>query len=89
MKTITIEIKQERVKIISPSWKAYMMGMNEIIPEILYCDEIYESDEQVEKLLIEAQKIYDKKNYRLSWIKEPEIRIYWKTLKKFEGELKE
>lgn len=83
IKEVTI-LQEKRIKIYSPAWTASGHGYCDNIEGKLYFDEIYLNQIQANKLLKEAQKIYNDNNYKAIWMKEPQLEIYWKTLKKQE-----
>ena len=86
MKRKVIIIEEQYIKVESPSWTSFGHGGGQVIGGEVYFDEPYVNENQKNKLLEEANSIY-KKKYSNSWVKEPEVKIYWKILERNEREI--
>ena len=79
MKRQITTVEEQYIKVYSPSWCASGQGFSDIIEGDIYFDEPYINEEQANALLEKANQKYNEL-YSNSWVKEPEIRIYWKTI---------
>ena len=78
--TRTRTIKEERhVLIWIPRTCGYDMGVGYDIPEKIFYDEPYTSEETAEMLLTLAKKEH-KRNPYYAWTDEPKREDYWKVL---------
>ena len=78
----TIKTEEKWVKVESPAWEVKEHGHNYMIEGVIYFDEKYINEEQVEKILKKAEEIYNEKYGKMSWTAEPKVEIYWKELEK-------
>lgn len=88
MKRARTIIEEKMIRIESPRFDFICQGGGGTVPGRLYYDEPWVSDEHAETLLELAKKIHYESNGSTSWVKEPELTIYWKKVSVTEKEVK-
>ena len=87
MRRIRTIIEEKMIRIESPKFDYLCQGGGGTIPGHLYYDEPWISDEHTEELLKLAKRSHLENVSPTSWIKEPELSIYWRIVCKKVEEL--